>query len=78
MPVLRVLIHANLSRDKTIAVIAFQHAAEAVQAAPEGGSRALTEVFARLDPTSPKVAAYETEAAVAVSATVLGELRRHR
>src|SRR5262245_28204224 len=55
MPVLRVLILANLSGEETIAVIGheLQHVSEAMRGTRMDGADSLTEVFAGLDPTDP-------------------------
>ena len=80
MPILRVLVKANLSRDEAIATIGheLQHVVETI----EGAARTSVEMatlFEELDsnPTSG-MRKYETEAAVQVSSKVAGELRRHR
>ena len=82
MPVLRVLLRANLSDDEAISVIAHElhHVDEALGQTPAGHEVVMTAVFAKLDPTAEgrDVRKYETDAAIAVTNTVRAELRRHR
>jgi hypothetical protein len=79
MPVLRVLLRANLSRDEAISVIAheLQHVTEAMAHTRDGGELAMTVVFASLDQTATgrDVRRYETDEAMAVTVTVRDELR---
>ena len=79
MPVLRVLLRANLSRDEAISVIAheLQHVTEAMAHTRDGGELAMTVVFASLDQTATgrDTRRYETDAAIAVTVAVREELR---
>ena len=80
MPVLRVLLRANLAPDEAISVIAheLQHVAEAIGQAGGGHEVVMIEVFEKLDPTAEgrDVRKYETDAAIAVTTKVRDELRR--
>ena len=80
MPVLRVAVIRNLSRDEAISVIAheLQHVLEAVEGAPLPGAVPMTAIFDTLDPTARARGSrkYETDAAVAVTRKVRDELRR--
>jgi hypothetical protein len=81
MPLLRVLVRTNLSRDETIAIIAheLQHVVEAMSGARGEGRSAVAAVFETLDTTGARgTRKYETEAAVDVTSKVRGELRRVR
>lgn len=77
MPVLRILVKTNLSRDEAIATIAHElrHVVEAMEGAPGGDGRAMAHMFATLDTTSTRgTRKYETEAAIEVTNKVRGEL----
>jgi hypothetical protein len=80
MPVLRVVVTRNLSRDETISVIAheLQHVLEAVDGAASAGAVPMTVIFDELDPTARArgIRKYETDAAVAVTRKVRDELGR--
>jgi hypothetical protein len=80
MPVLRVLVKTNLSRDETIAIIAheLQHVAEALGAATEPEGAAVAVVFETPDATARGDGTYETDAAVDVARKVRDELQRSR
>lgn len=79
MPILRVLVKANLSRDEVISTIGheLQHVVEAIEGAARTGVEMIT-LFEKLDsnPTTGK-RTYETDAAVQVTSKVAGELRGH-
>jgi hypothetical protein len=80
MPVLRVLLRANLSVDEAISVIAheLQHVDEAMAHTRNGTELVMAAVFASLDKTATgrDVRRYETDAAIAVTVAVRDELRR--
>ena len=80
MPVLRVLIRANLGRDEAIAVIAheLQHVIEAIEHPAAGGRVQMSAVFGELDDTTRggTIRKYETDAAIEVTTRVRDELRR--
>ena len=78
MPVLRVLVKRNLSRDEAIATIGheLQHVVEAMSG-PAGSGIQMAARFAELDATrGHDVRKYETDAAVDVTGRVRNELRR--
>jgi len=80
MPVLRVLVKANLSHDEAIATIGheLQHAVEAMSGTA-GNEIQMAAVFAGLDATRGyDVRKYETDAAVDVTRKVHDELRYRR
>lgn len=76
LPILRVLIKTNLSRDYAIAVVAheLQHAAEALHAQRRGNAETMAAFFRSLDKEST-TGKYETEEARETAARVLAELR---
>ena len=78
MPMLRVLLKANLSGDEAISVIGheLQHVVEAINGGGANGV-SLTRVFAELDPDAPASGArkYETDAAVRATVRIRDELR---
>ena len=80
MPVLRVLLKTNLSRDDAIAVIGheLQHVVEAMRGAPGADPADLSSVFEKLQPKPGPSAArrYETEGAIDVTTKIHDELRR--
>ena len=81
MPVLRVLLKSNLSRQEAIAMIAheLQHVVEAASAARTTGRWDMAAAFDQLDPATARttgVHRYETDAAVEIWRTVRDELRR--
>ena len=79
MPVLRVLVKRNLSRDEAIATIGheLQHVVEAMSG-PAGSGIQMAALFAGLDATQGRdVRKYKTDAAVDVTRQVHDELR-HR
>ena len=83
MPILRVVLKSNLSREEAIATIAheLQHVVEAVTTIPASGQWNMSAAFDKLDPArahTTGVHVYETDAAVKVSRTVRNELRHAR
>ena len=82
MPVLRVLLKANLSRDETIAVIGheLQHVIEAVRSDRATDRFDVTATFDKLDPSSQRgsVHKYDTDEAIRITVMVLDELNRAR
>ena len=71
MPILRVVLKSNLSREEAIATIAheLQHVVEAVTTIPASGQWNMSAAFDKLDPArahTTGVHVYETNAAVKV------------
>jgi len=82
MPVLRVLLKANLARDEAIAVTGheLQHVIEAVRKDRVTDRFDVTATFDRLDPSSQRgsVHKYDTDEAIRITVTVLDELNQAR
>jgi hypothetical protein len=80
MPVLRVLLKANFSRNETIAVIGheLQHVIEAVRDSRSTDTFDMTATFDRLEPAvrGSNTHRYETDEAIGVTAKILEELKR--
>ena len=82
LPVLRVLLKTNLSRDEGIAVIGheLQHVIEAVRGAQAAGRFDVTAVFAGMESSARSRGSrkYETEAAIRITESIQRELARAR
>jgi hypothetical protein len=82
MPVLRVLLKANLARDEAIAVMGheLQHVIEAVSSDRAADRFDVTAAFDRLAPSSQRggIHKFDTDEAIRITVTVLDELNGAR